>query len=99
MIAEFARRHIARQATWGRVIGLTSGGELGFPEEVSYSAAKAAQVNYTMSAAVELAPFGVTANMVHPPSPTPAGSPPPSATRSRAAAPWSASRPPARSPG
>jgi 3-oxoacyl-[acyl-carrier protein] reductase len=67
MISEFARRHIARQANWGRIIGLTSGGELGFPEEVSYGAAKAAQVNYTMSAAFELAPFGVTANMVHPP--------------------------------
>jgi 3-oxoacyl-[acyl-carrier protein] reductase len=57
MISEFARRHI----------GLTSGGDLGFPEEVSYGAAKAAQVNYTMSAALELAPFGVTANMVYPP--------------------------------
>jgi 3-oxoacyl-[acyl-carrier protein] reductase len=67
MITEFARRHIARQATWGRIIGLTSGGELGFPEEVSYGAAKAAQENYTMSAALELAPFGITANMVHPP--------------------------------
>jgi len=67
MISEFARRHIARQANWGRIIGLTSGGELGFPEEVSYGAAKAAQVNYTMSAALELAPFGITANMVHPP--------------------------------
>jgi 3-oxoacyl-[acyl-carrier protein] reductase len=67
MISEFARRHIACQATWGRIIGLTSGGDLGFPEEVSYGAAKAAQVNYTMSAALELAPFGVTANMVHPP--------------------------------
>jgi 3-oxoacyl-[acyl-carrier protein] reductase len=67
MIGEFARRHIARQANWGRIIGLTSGGDLGFPEEVSYGAAKAAQVNYTMSAALELAPFGVTANMVHPP--------------------------------
>jgi 3-oxoacyl-[acyl-carrier protein] reductase len=50
MISEFARRHIARQADWGRIIGLTSGGELGFPEEVSYGAAKAAQENYTMSA-------------------------------------------------
>jgi 3-oxoacyl-[acyl-carrier protein] reductase len=40
---------------------------LGFPEEVSYGAAKAAQVNYTMSAAFELAPYGVTANMVYPP--------------------------------
>ncbi len=68
MISEFARRHIARQATWGRIIGLTSGGGgLGFPEEVSYGAAKAAQENYTMSAALELAPFGITANMVHPP--------------------------------
>lgn len=67
MIAEFARRHIARGGTWGRIIGLTSGGDLGFPEEVSYGAAKAAQVNYTMSAAMELAPFGVTANMVYPP--------------------------------
>jgi 3-oxoacyl-[acyl-carrier protein] reductase len=67
MISEFARRHVARDGNWGRIIGLTSGGELGFPEEVSYGAAKAAQVNYTMSAAFELAPFGVTANMVHPP--------------------------------
>jgi len=67
MISEFSRRHIERGADWGRIIGLTSGGELGFPEEVSYGAAKAAQVNYTMSAALELAPFGVTANMVHPP--------------------------------
>jgi 3-oxoacyl-[acyl-carrier protein] reductase len=67
MIGEFARRHIARGADWGRIIGLTSGGDLGFPEEVSYGAAKAAQTNYTMSAALELAPFGVTANMVYPP--------------------------------
>jgi 3-oxoacyl-[acyl-carrier protein] reductase len=67
MIGQLARRHIARRANWGRIIGLTSAAELGFPEEVSYGAAKAAQVNYTMSAAVELAPFGITANMVHPP--------------------------------
>jgi 3-oxoacyl-[acyl-carrier protein] reductase len=51
----------------GRVVGLTSGGDLGFPEEVSYGAAKAAQTNYTMSAALELADLGITANMVHPP--------------------------------
>jgi 3-oxoacyl-[acyl-carrier protein] reductase len=67
LIEEFARRHIARGARWGRIVGLTSGGELGFPEEVSYGAAKAAQENYTMSAAVELASCGITANMVHPP--------------------------------
>ena len=67
LISEFARRHVARGAGWGRIIGLTSGDGLGFPEEVSYGAAKAAQTNYTMSAALELAPWGVTANMVHPP--------------------------------
>ncbi len=67
MIAEYARRHIERKATWGRIIGLTSGGPLGFPGEVSYGAAKAALENYTMAAAFELAPFGITANMVYPP--------------------------------
>jgi 3-oxoacyl-[acyl-carrier protein] reductase len=67
LIAEFARRHAERGASWGRIIGLTSGGTLGFPSEVSYGAAKAAQENYTMSASVELAGYGVTANMVHPP--------------------------------
>lgn len=67
LIAEFARRHIARGARWGRIVGLTSGGDMGFPEEVSYGAAKAAQENYTMSAALELASYGITANMVHPP--------------------------------
>lgn len=66
LIAEFARRHAARGGTWGRIVGLTSGTELGFPSEVSYGAAKAAQVSYTMSAAAELASLGVTANMVQP---------------------------------
>jgi 3-oxoacyl-[acyl-carrier protein] reductase len=67
MIAEFARRHMARGATWGRIIGLTSGGPLGFPEEVSYGAGKAALVNYAMSAALELARLGITSNVVYPP--------------------------------
>jgi 3-oxoacyl-[acyl-carrier protein] reductase len=67
LIAEFARRHHARGGTWGRIVGLTSGGQHGFPDEVSYGAAKAAQENYTMSASVELAPYGVTANIVYPP--------------------------------
>jgi 3-oxoacyl-[acyl-carrier protein] reductase len=67
LIAELARRHIARGGTWGRIIGLTSSGRDGFPREVSYGAAKAAMESYTMSAASELAPFGITANVVHPP--------------------------------
>lgn len=67
LIAEFARRHVERSASWGRIVGLTSGGPFGFPEEVSYGAAKAALENYTMSAASELAGLGVTANIVYPP--------------------------------
>ena len=40
---------------------------MGFPEEVSYGAAKAALENYAMAAALELAPFGITSNVVYPP--------------------------------
>ncbi|GAA2662174.1 MULTISPECIES: SDR family oxidoreductase [Actinosynnema] len=68
LIAEFARRHLARGADWGRIVGLTSGGPGGFPSEVTYGAAKAALDNYTMAAAAELAPHGVTANCVKPPA-------------------------------
>jgi 3-oxoacyl-[acyl-carrier protein] reductase len=67
MIAEFARRHLARQASYGRIISLTSGNGGGFPEEVSYGAAKAALNDYTLSAARELADAGITANVLHPP--------------------------------
>lgn len=67
LIAELARRHRQRGADWGRIISLTSGGSRGFPGEVSYGAAKAALENYTMSASTELAPFGITANVLHPP--------------------------------
>ena len=67
LISEFAKRHAERGSEWGRIIGLTSGGPNGFPGEVSYGAAKAALENYTMSAAIELARLGITANVVHPP--------------------------------
>lgn len=67
LIAELARRHVARGGDWGRVVALSSGGPDGFPGEVSYGAAKAALENYVMSAAHELAPHGVTANVVVPP--------------------------------
>jgi 3-oxoacyl-[acyl-carrier protein] reductase len=67
LISEFARRHAARSGNWGRIVGLTSGGPSGFPNEVSYGAAKGALENFTMSAAFELAPLGITANIVQPP--------------------------------
>ncbi len=67
LIAEFARRLVDAGRGWGRIVSLISDGGLGFPEEVSYGAAKAALTHYTMSAAVELAPYGITANALHPP--------------------------------
>jgi 3-oxoacyl-[acyl-carrier protein] reductase len=67
MIAEFVRRYRERRGTWGRIVGMSSGGPDGFPGEVSYGAAKAALENLTMSAAYELADIGITANIVHPP--------------------------------
>lgn len=63
-LAASVRRH---HLGWGRVVSLTSGGPMGFPGEVSYGAAKAALENYTMSASIELAPDGITANVIYPP--------------------------------
>ncbi len=67
LLAEFIRRHRARGATWGRIVTLTSGVGRHFPGEVSYGAAKAALISYTLSAATEMAGDGVTANVVYPP--------------------------------
>ena len=72
LIAEFARRHLERGATWGRIVTLSSDGRDGFPREVSYGAAKAALESITLAAAVELGPAGVTSNVVHP-APTDTG--------------------------
>lgn len=67
LIAEFARRIAGRGSRWGRIVSIVSGGPDGFPEEASYGAAKAALLNYTMTAARELVEYGVTANTIYPP--------------------------------
>ena len=67
MIAQLAASVRRHRLGWGRIVSLTSGGAMGFPGEVSYGAAKAALENYTMSASIELASAGVTANVVYPP--------------------------------
>lgn len=67
LMDELIRRHRGRGATWGRIVTLTSGEGRGFPGEVSYGAAKAALISYTLSAASEMAADGVTANVVYPP--------------------------------
>jgi len=67
LMAEFIERHRGRGSSWGRIVSLTSGVGQGFPGEVSYGAAKAALISYTLSAASEMAADGVTANVVYPP--------------------------------
>jgi len=63
-MAEFARRHIERKASWGRIINVSTAGAERFPSEVSYGASKLALESYTRSAAIELGRYGVTVNVV-----------------------------------
>lgn len=66
LIAEFARRHAARGARWGRIVTVSTDGAWCFPGEVSYGASKAALEAYSRSAATELGAFGITVNIVSP---------------------------------
>jgi 3-oxoacyl-[acyl-carrier protein] reductase len=66
LMAEYARRHVSRSATWGRVVNISTDGADCFPGEVSYGASKAALESYSRSAAVELGQYGITANVVAP---------------------------------
>ncbi len=66
MMAEYARRHVARGATWGRIINISTDGAYSFPEEISYGASKAALESYSRSAALELSRYGITVNIVSP---------------------------------
>jgi len=66
LMAEFARRHIARGARWGRIINVSTDGASCFPSEISYGASKHALESYSRAAAVELGPYGITVNVVSP---------------------------------
>jgi 3-oxoacyl-[acyl-carrier protein] reductase len=62
LIRAFARRCVARDARWGRVINISTAGSDCFPSEVSYGASKYALESITRSAAYELGQFGITIN-------------------------------------
>ena len=66
MMAEYARRHIERGASWGRIINISTDGADSFPGEISYGASKAALESYTRAAAVELGRLGITVNIIAP---------------------------------
>lgn len=66
MMAEFAKRHIARKASWGRIINISTDGAFGYSEVVSYYASKWAAESFARAAAVELGPYGITVNVISP---------------------------------
>ncbi len=66
MIAEFAKRHVARGANWGRIVSVSTDAASGFRGQVSYGASKHALESYNRAAAGELGRFGVTVNIVSP---------------------------------
>ena len=60
-----AQRHMV-EARWGRIVSMSSVSALGTRGQLNYSAAKAGLQGATRTLAVELGPFGVTANAVAP---------------------------------
>jgi 3-oxoacyl-[acyl-carrier protein] reductase len=63
LMAEFARRHCVRGASWGRIVNISTDGAHCFPNEISYGASKAALEAYSRSAAAELGRYGITVNV------------------------------------
>jgi 3-oxoacyl-[acyl-carrier protein] reductase len=53
-------------AKWGRIVNLSSTSALGNRGQANYSAAKAGMQGFTKTLAIELGPFGVTANAIAP---------------------------------
>lgn len=64
MMAEYARRHIERGGSRGRIINVSTDGAASFPGEISYGASKYALESYSRSAASELGRYGITVNVV-----------------------------------
>lgn len=66
LMVEFARRHVARGAGWGRIINISTDGSSGHAGAVSYGASKHALESYSRAAAAELGRYGITVNIVAP---------------------------------
>ncbi len=66
LMKEYSQRYIARKATWGRIINISTDGAFAHPSNVSYGASKWAVESYSRAAAVELGPYGITVNVVSP---------------------------------
>jgi len=65
LMSRAAQRFMVEQR-FGRIVNLSSSSALGNRGQVNYSAAKAGMQGFTKTLAIELGPFGVTANAVAP---------------------------------
>jgi 3-oxoacyl-[acyl-carrier protein] reductase len=65
LMTRACQKHMV-DATWGRVVNLSSTSALGNRGQVNYSAAKAGLQGFTKTLAIELGKFGVTANAIAP---------------------------------
>jgi 3-oxoacyl-[acyl-carrier protein] reductase len=65
LMSRAVQRHQV-EARWGRVVNLSSISALGNRGQTNYAAAKAGVQGFTKALAIELGPFGVTANAIAP---------------------------------
>jgi 3-oxoacyl-[acyl-carrier protein] reductase len=65
LMSRAAQKYMVEQK-FGRIINLSSSSALGNRGQVNYSAAKAGLQGFTKTLAIELGPFGVTANAIAP---------------------------------
>jgi 3-oxoacyl-[acyl-carrier protein] reductase len=65
LMSRAVQKHMVDQR-FGRIVNLSSSSALGNRGQVNYSAAKAGMQGFTKTLAIELGPFGVTANAVAP---------------------------------
>ena len=66
LMAEFARRRIASGARWGRIVNISTDASDAHPGAISYGASKHALESYSRAAALELAEYGITVNVIAP---------------------------------
>jgi 3-oxoacyl-[acyl-carrier protein] reductase len=66
LMSEYVQRYLARTATWGRIINLSTDAAHAHKANVSYAASKHAIESYSRSAAAELGQYGITVNIVAP---------------------------------
>ena len=65
LMSRAVQKHMVDQR-YGRIVNLSSSSALGNRGQVNYSAAKAGLQGFTKTLAIELGPFGITANAVAP---------------------------------